>query len=135
MTAIQTGTATVEPYMVMETPRELRELRQWVEDPSRPTVDIEAFYTALFDSVSLAGSASIDDLHEFANDTGYGDALYGQHELLRYEQHQLAMLVIQAGLAITKQLNTLCLYDAEGLFPYYFRACYPNGLLLFESCQ
>jgi hypothetical protein len=132
---LESKPGTVPRHVVMETPRELQELREWVEHPTKPTVDIEAFYTQLFDSVSLACRGSVDELHELANDVGYGDALYGQHELLRHEQHRLAMLVVEAGYAIKRQLNTLCLYDADGIFPYYFRACYPNGLLLFENYE
>lgn len=132
-TAAETEPGAIPPYMVMDAPRELRELREWVEHSSKPTADIDAFYTQLFESVSLAGCSAIDDLREFANDVGYGDALYGQHELLRHEQHRLAMLVMEAGYAITRELNRRCLYDSEGMFPYHFRACDGDGLLIFAN--
>jgi hypothetical protein len=126
-------TGNVLPCMVMDAPPELRRLRAWIEDVSRPTVDIDAFYGQIFHCLTLAGQDALTDLHQFANDVGYGDALFGQHALLRHEQHAVAMLVVAAGEALYAELNTRCLYQDDGVFPYYFITCHGNGLLIFEN--
>lgn len=118
--------------VVIDSPPELRVLRAWVADPSMPTVDLDAFYQALFDAVLSSNVFYHQGLYSLAARVAQSEWLYGNNTLPQSAKDHLELLVCQAGIAIWNKWQEAKLNHPSGAPLYRFKRYQDDSVLLFE---
>lgn len=119
-------------HVILDSPPELRLLRAWAADPNMPTVDLDQFYQALFDTVLGANIFYHNGLYSLAASMAHGDSLYGNNTLSQSARDHLETLICQAGHAIYHQWQAAKLNNPRGEPLYRFKEYRNDSVLIFE---
>jgi hypothetical protein len=124
--------ATFPRLVILESPPELRRLRAWAVDPNMPTLDVDAFYQTLFDTVLGRNIFYTNGLYSLATSLAQSDRLYGNNTLSQSSKDHLEQLICQAGHAIWNSWQQAKLNHPSGVPLYRFREFRDDYVLLFE---